>query len=217
LAEKVTKAKPKTSEVEVKTPVRLFGLEARYAHALFGAAAKDGVKGVEKVEEDLKDFTTMVQSNANFKAFVFDPTLAKKSKIEALNSIFDKAKFSDTSKSFFAVLAENGRLKKAPKIIDSYASLMAGFRKEVAATITTAEPLSEEDLSQLKSSLTAFVKADETVKLSLKVDSSIIGGLIVNVGDKRVDMSTPIFFFSDAVRSVSSRIAQMKRVLQEPL
>lgn len=45
------------------------------------------------------------------------------------------------------------------------------------------------DLQELKKTLQAFAKKGETIKIELKVDPTIIGGIVVSIGDKYVDMS----------------------------
>jgi len=49
--------------------------------------------------------------------------------------------------------------------------------------------LDSAEQQELKKTLQAFSKKGETIKLELKVDPSLIGGMIVSIGDKYVDMS----------------------------
>lgn len=58
------------------------------------------------------------------------------------------------------------------------------------------------DQQELKTTLQAFAKKGETIKIELKVDPSIIGGLIVSIGDKYVDMS------------VASKIKKYSEIIQ---
>uniref|UniRef100_A0A8C0EAJ2 ATP synthase peripheral stalk subunit OSCP, mitochondrial n=1 Tax=Bubo bubo TaxID=30461 RepID=A0A8C0EAJ2_BUBBB len=46
------------------------------------------------------------------------------------------------------------------------------------------------DLTELKSALSGFLAKGEILKLETKTDPSILGGMIVNIGEKYVDMST---------------------------
>lgn len=51
------------------------------------------------------------------------------------------------------------------------------------------QPLDSAEQQELKKTLQSFAKKGETIKLELKVDPVIIGGMIVSIGDKYVDMS----------------------------
>ena len=80
-------------------PVRLFGLDGRYATALFqaGTADKSGAAGVEA---ELKTFKEMMKSNAQFSQFVLDPTVSRLKKSNGLREIFKTAGFSETTQNF---------------------------------------------------------------------------------------------------------------------
>jgi len=45
------------------------------------------------------------------------------------------------------------------------------------------------DQQELKKTLQSFAKKGETIKIELKVDPTIIGGIVVSIGDRYVDMS----------------------------
>ena len=103
------------------------------------------------------------------------------------------------------VLADNGRLLEVEKVLGNFTTLMKAHRKEVSATVTTAEPLDSAQLTSVKDSLKNFIKGDEKLILDSSVDPSILGGLTVRVGDKFVDLS------------IIKRINEIKRLLDQPL
>ena len=72
-------------------------------------------------------------------------------------------------------------------------------------TITSAEPLDAEDMTSVKEALKNLKAPGESFIISEKVDSSILGGIIVQMGDKYVDLST------------IKRIREIERILQEPV
>lgn len=55
--------------------------------------------------------------------------------------------------------------------------------------VKTAKPLDDSQRKQLESALKSFLKPNQSIQLSAKVDPSLIGGMIVSIGDKYVDMS----------------------------
>merc|ERR1719209_1644250 len=63
------------------------------------------------------------------------------------------------------------------------------MKVEVVCEVTTAKPIDAEMQTEIEGALKAFLKEGETIQLTTKVDASIIGGMIVVIGDKYADMS----------------------------
>ena len=64
---------------------------------------------------------------------------------------------------------------------------ISGARGEVSAEVTSAQPLSAEQLARLSETLSA--SAGKSVKLRTRVDPSLIGGLVVQIGSRMIDTS----------------------------
>ena len=94
---------------------------------------------------------------------------------------------SGSALNFLKLVAQNRRLHALPDIIKAYATLLSQSKGEVAGEVTSAEPLSDAQLSDLKAALKGSLGQD--VALSTRVDSSILGGLIVKVGSRMLDNS----------------------------
>lgn len=82
---------------------------------------------------------------------------------------------------------------------------MRSHRNELQCTVTSAAPLDKTTLEQLAKSLKGFAGQGENLKIGTKVDPKIIGGLIVEVGDKFVDMS------------IASRVKTLTQQLLQPM
>ncbi|KAL5010343.1 hypothetical protein ScPMuIL_012648 [Solemya velum] len=171
----------------VKAPIQLFGLEGRYAHAIYSAASKE--KKLDVVEKELNSFQALLEKDKNLAQFVADPTLKKKDKLAVVSDVMKKQKYSALTVNLFDVLTHNGRLNKMSSIFRAYGKLMSAHRGEVICTVTTAKALDSGNMKDLKDALQGFLKAGQTLELELKVDPTIIGGMVVNIGDKYVDMS----------------------------
>lgn len=91
--------------------------------------------------------------------------------------------------NFLACVAENGRLKMLRKMINMFLTIMVAHRKEAQCEVITAEPLDDGSREALMSALKKFVKEGKTISLKETVDPSIMGGMIVGVEDKHIDMS----------------------------
>ncbi|VDN10889.1 unnamed protein product [Dibothriocephalus latus] len=103
------------------------------------------------------------------------------------------------------VLAENGRLGNLPKVLDTFNRIMTSHRGEVSCVVTTAKPLDKTVERELMTALSGFLEPGHKLNLHLKVDPQIIGGMILSIGDKYVDMS------------ILRKIRSYKAVLEQPV
>ncbi|XP_044738478.1 ATP synthase subunit O, mitochondrial [Chrysoperla carnea] len=183
----------------VKPPIQVFGIEGRYAHALFSAASKQ--KQIDNVEKELKSFQESSKADPKLKELVDNPTIRRETKSLAMKQIATAAKYSSTTSNFLQLLAENGRLRKLDGMINAYNIIMAAYRGEVTCEITTATPLKPDQQQKLEAVLKAFVKPNEKILVTSKVNPAILGGMLVSIGDKYVDMSiaTKIKRYTDVI------------------
>eukprot|EP00891_Asterochloris_glomerata_P002740 jgi/Astpho2/2740/Aster-00920 len=172
---------------KVTIPITVHGTEGRYASALYSAAAR--AQQIDTVEKDLDEIWNLEAESEDFGKFVMDPSIPKTTKTEGLQAILGTMDVSDLTKRFLLVLAENGRLKYLDKIVDTFGKIVSAARGEVIATITTAEALEESELTDIKEGLGKLVREGQELYVEEQVDPSIIGGMILEVGDKRVDLS----------------------------
>ena len=185
----------------MKPPIQIFGLEGRYAHALYSAAVKS--KKENAVEGDLNKFSNLLKGNKNLQEFVNDPTLQRKSKLEKLNTILTEQKFDKITMNFFSILAENNRLNRVTNISGAFSQLMSASRGEIECTVVSAQKLDMNNTKALETALKGFLKPTETLKLNLRVDSALLGGMIVELKDKYIDMST-----ATKIRKISNILKQ---------
>jgi F-type H+-transporting ATPase subunit O len=167
--------------------LQLFGVNARYANALYSVAAKQNV--LEAVEKELATIEETILKEPFFARFLKDPTIPRASKKEDISKVMEQAKFSKPVAGLFEVLAENGRLPDAVGVISSYKQLMSAYRGEVQAKVTSADPLSKAQLDQVKKALGARIQKGETLLLETVVDADILGGLKVQIGNYFIDLS----------------------------
>ncbi|XP_013191410.1 ATP synthase subunit O, mitochondrial [Amyelois transitella] len=171
----------------VKPPVQVFGLEGRYASALYSAASKN--KTLDTVEKELVKFQQSIKTDNKLKEFILNPTLKRNLKAEALKTVATKTNLSPTTSNLLGLLAENGRLQKLEAVINAFKIMMAAHRGEVTCEVITAKPLDAAQKQNLEAALKKFLKGNETLQLTAKVDPSLLGGMVVSIGDKYVDMS----------------------------
>ncbi|NWJ09069.1 ATPO synthase, partial [Crypturellus undulatus] len=189
-----------TAALSPQPPIQVYGLEGRYATALYSAASKQ--KKLEQVEKELSRVWTLMK-DPKLSGVVMNPHTKSAVKQKAVNDVLAKEKMSPITINLMNLLAENGRLRYTPDIMSAFGKIMSAYRGEVLCTVTTAQPLDDASLTELKSALSGFLAKGEILKLETKTDPSILGGMIVNIGEKYVDMST------------KSKIQKLTKIMRE--
>ncbi|KAF6384395.1 ATP synthase peripheral stalk subunit OSCP [Rhinolophus ferrumequinum] len=136
-------------------------------------------------------------------ASIMNPYIKRSIKVKSLNDMTTKEKFSPLTSNLMNLLAENGRLNNTPGVISAFSTIMSVHRGEVPCSVTTASPLDEATLSELKTVLQSFLSKNQILKLEVKTDPSIMGGMIIRIGEKYVDMSA------------KTKIQKLSRVMRE--
>ncbi|HXV74267.1 MAG TPA: ATP synthase F1 subunit delta, partial [Sphingomonadales bacterium] len=127
------------------------GLEGRYALAVFALALEQ--KALDAVENDLAGLSSLAQESADFANFLSNPSLDKDTQHKAFAAIAKKAKFHKLTVNFLGVLIENRRLSRLEKIASVYSRLLADYRGEVEAQVTSAEKITPAQATALKKQL----------------------------------------------------------------
>jgi F-type H+-transporting ATPase subunit delta len=101
--------------------------------------------------------------------------------------VLEKSGFSDLVKNFLRLLLSKERMNALPEIVDYYDRLCDEISNVIRASITTARPLGEEAVKRLVAALKRMTSKD--VKADVVHDASLVGGLVVRVGDLVLDGS----------------------------
>lgn len=156
----------------------------RYSKPLFELAKDQG--SLEAVKADMVGFSNLCKANRDFVLMLKSPIISNFKKAEILKMIFD-GKVEKLTSSFLEIVTRKNRERYLPEIADEFVVLynkVMGFQD---ATVTTSVTL---DASMRKS----FEKlvADITGKkplLTEKIDPSLVGGYVLNLGDQQIDES----------------------------
>ena len=160
-------------------------MAGRYATALFELALETGA--VDSVLDDLKRFDALLDESADLTRLVRSPVFTADVQSRALAAVLDMAEIGGLAAQFLKVVTSNRRLFAVRSIVKAYVALVARHKGEVTAYVTVAEPLSEAHRDQIRNTLNAVTGKD--VRVDVKVDPSIIGGLVVKLGSRMVDTS----------------------------
>jgi F-type H+-transporting ATPase subunit delta len=157
----------------------------RYAKALFELAENDGQ--LAAIETDLGRFSALLDESSDLRRLVRSPVFSAEDQARAVGAVLDRTGITGLVANLIRVAAGNRRLFAVPDIITAFRRLLARHRGEVSAEVTSAEPLSDKHVAELKAALKASLGKD--VALQTEVDPRLIGGLIVRVGSRMIDGS----------------------------
>jgi F-type H+-transporting ATPase subunit delta len=161
------------------------GMAGRYATALFELAREQNA--IDTVKVNLDRFDALVAEIADLARLLRSPVLSADEQGRALSGVLDKVGIDGLAANFLKLVATNRRLFAALDMVKAYRALVAKHKGEVTAEVTVAEKPSEAHLAAIKDALTAVTKKD--VQVDVKVDPTIIGGLVVKLGSRMVDSS----------------------------
>jgi F-type H+-transporting ATPase subunit delta len=161
------------------------GVASRYASALFELALERG--GLEQAGSDLASLQQAVGESDDLARLLRSPVVSREEHARAVAALSERLGASDTVRSFLGVLARQRRMAALPAIIDDFARLLAAHRGEETAEVTSAVPLDEAQLGDVRDAVAGYV--GRPVQLSAAVDPTLLGGLVVRIGSRMVDAS----------------------------
>lgn len=176
-------------------------LEKTYSAALFQLAVEENSLG--RIYEELIFLSEVFQNNPELIKGLSSPALSAEEKQGVISEIFE-GKLSLMSYNFLSVLIEKGRIAYIDKIAAEFKQMYYDKNGILEITVTTALPLSEELRIKLKEKLEKI--SSKKIILKEKLDTSILGGIILDYGNTKLDVSVKSKI--DAMRSqINSIIA----------
>lgn len=185
-------------EVEVRNDTAI-AVARRYAVALVDAAVKEGQ--VDAALEELSEVEADVFGRfPRFADMLGSERVPAAERDRILNEVFG-GRVSDVVLRFLRVLDRRGRLGLLRPIVAEARTIWDRRNRRIPVSVRSAVPLEEAQIQALRDRLQGLVSG--TPILSLSTDPSLIGGLVVQVGDQTYDAS------------VKSRLAQLRHRLIE--
>ena len=157
----------------------------RYSLALYELAVE--AKTLGEIEDHSSSIIDLIKKNEDFRSLIKDPTNKKEDQLNALNKISDQYKLNKLLTKFLSFLITKRRFFYVYKILKNFVETCSAKRGELKAELISAKNLTENEVNNIKEELTKNFSSK--IKLNYKHDSSLIGGLIVQVGSTMVDTS----------------------------
>ena len=150
----------------------------RYAKALLDVAIKQA--DPVKAEQDLASFAELFEKNDELRKALLNPAVPVQAKRAVLEQIVTRAKPSPPVGKLLLLLADRDRLELLPDLLTAYSDRLLDYQNVVRAEVVTAMPLPDAQATQLQQKLARVT--GRTVKMTTRVDPSIIGGVVAKVG-----------------------------------
>jgi F-type H+-transporting ATPase subunit delta len=154
-----------------------------YARALFEAAKEEG--RLERVDEQLTDFVATVDQVPELHAVLESPELDSRAKVALLDQVLGDA--DELVRNFLRLLAEKGRSGEIHEITREFEALVAHEQGILDVELITAVELSQQDFDELVARIGQA--SGRKVRASRAVDPNLVGGLVLEVGSRRLDAS----------------------------
>jgi F-type H+-transporting ATPase subunit delta len=161
-----------------------FKVASRYAKSLIDLSTANGT--LEIVKGDMEQFIAVLRSNKELQAVLKNPIMKQDKKSAILNGIF-KDKIHPSIASFFNIMVRKSRAGILYATAQEFIREYNEVKGIVKATVTSAAPMAADKLEQLRLQIGNQIGAE--VILSNPVDPKLIGGFIVKVGDRQIDVS----------------------------
>ena len=160
-------------------------VERNYSEALFSALVEEG-QDLSKARDELYAVQKIVAECGGFEKLMDSPTVSAQEKIAVVKEAFD-GKISRHVLNFICIVTEGRRWDSFARICKSFSALCNEHLGIAEITVTTAFPLTEEQRAAIKKKMAEVT--GKKIEMSEKTDKSIVGGVVVDYGDTRLDGS----------------------------
>ena len=157
----------------------------RYAKSLIDLAVEQGK--LATIVGDVQSLSNAVK-NRDLYLMLKSPIIHADKKESIMTEIFGKG-FDAMTMAFVKICITKGREDILPEIATEFLAEHKRMQGITTVKITTATPLSIEALESIKAKLTASSSTAKSVEIETAVDANLIGGYVVEYGDKLYDAS----------------------------
>lgn len=157
-------------------------IASRYAEALFQIGEEENK--TDNLYKELKEVSSLITTNNDLNNVMKSPLVSKTEKIQLIDVLF-AGKVDNDLKNFLKVLIEKGRMTSIKAIETTYKGLLNEKNNIIEGYVISAVPMNNEKIKELEIELSK--KYNKNVTLENKVDKSILGGVLVRIGNTEID------------------------------
>ena len=156
----------------------------RYAEALFKLSEEENI--TKEIYNELHDVVEVIKNNKELDNVLKSPLVAKNEKTQLIEALFNN-KINNDLKNFLKILVEKGRISSLKSIELTFKELLNDKHNIIEGTVISAIALTEKQVKELEEKLSK--KYNKNVTLENEVDQSILGGVLVRLGNTQIDGS----------------------------
>ena len=171
----------------------------RYAKALVQLGSEGGL--IDRFRDELSVVDGLFRNNAELRAAFADPAITLVQKKSIMGELVTKTACSELVGNFLLLLVDKNRVAFLGQIVQTYEKLADEFSGVIRPVITSAFALDDNQMVAIKGALEK--KTGKKVMLQMVVDSSLLGGVVTQIGDIAYD------------NSVKTQLKQIKDILQK--
>jgi len=156
-----------------------------YGDALFELAVEEDK--IDVLLEEMEQLQKILAQNADFGRLMNHPKILKEEKIEVAKNVFG-GKISEELLGFLTIIISKGRYREIDGILAYFVARVKEYKGIGIAMVTTAVPLKEGQRKKVERKLLDTTKY-HSMEIHYSVDASLIGGMVIRIGDRVVDSS----------------------------
>lgn len=160
-------------------------ISSRYAKSLLDLAVEGNT--TEQVMNDIQAFSKMLESR-DLQLLLKSPIVSSDKKSDIFKALFE-GKFSQLTMAFLNIILNKGREEFLPQIAEDFILQYKEAKGITDVKLTTAAKVPDALLDEIKSKLMDSDATSEKVEISTDVNPDLIGGFVVEIGDKLYDDS----------------------------
>lgn len=157
----------------------------RYAHALLQLAASEGI--VPQVEEQLRAFADLYEQDESLRTLLEHPRIPLDRKRVVLGELVSEKFVRPLVETFYFIL-EKGRIRLLPALAQVFRELADRAGRILRVEVSSFLPLDESQQRALEEKLVRLTEGHR-IELSVTEDRSLLGGLVVRIGNTVIDGS----------------------------
>ncbi|MDX1502713.1 MAG: ATP synthase F1 subunit delta [Thermoanaerobaculia bacterium] len=155
-----------------------------YAQSLLELAEERGE--ADALGDELASLVEVLDDTPELEGFFTDPLVESEERAKAIETVF-RGRLSHLLVDGLQVINRKGRLALVRAVAEAYRRALEELRGQVDVEVTTAVPLSEAQRAGLMAAAARF--SGRTPRLAERVDETLLGGMVLAIGDRKFDTS----------------------------
>lgn len=142
---------------------------------------------LDTIWEEVRMIRQILSENPTFVKTICHPEITKQDQIKLLDDAF-KGKVSDEVMGFFHVLADKKRLKELDAVLEYFDRSAKEYKKIGVVYVTVPMELTKAQQDKISERILE-VSSYETLEMHVETDASLLGGMVIRIGDEILDNS----------------------------